>query len=164
MPDATLTLLGDDPLLQSLKLAVGRDEVGGVIFAGAAENEKAYYRAANVVLLSSLGEGLPYTLLEAAGTRLPIIASDVGGVREILQDEINGMLIPPGDIGALKTAMLRPASDSELRVRMGRANRVIVERDFRFDEHISGLLKIYERIVCRAEATQTSSLWVSRTS
>ena len=61
-------------------------------------------RAADVLVLPSLAENLPVVLIEAQATGVPVVASDVGGVREIV-DERSGRLVPPGDRAALATAI-----------------------------------------------------------
>ena len=68
----------------------------------------------------ALTKGLPVTLMEATSVGLPIVATAVGGIPQILEDEIDALLVPPGDPGALVEAMTRLASDPDLRERLGR--------------------------------------------
>jgi glycosyltransferase involved in cell wall biosynthesis len=98
---------------------------GQVEFRGAVSDEEkinAYLEAA-IFLLPSYGEGQPLSILEAMAAGLPVISTPVGSIAEVIEQETNGLLIPPGDRGALAAAMGRLASDTDLRQRMGQANR-----------------------------------------
>ena len=75
---------------------------------------------ADAFVLSSHHEGLPVALMEASSVGLPIVASRVGGIPQALEDEVDALLVPPGDPGLLAQAMKRLASDPELRDRLGR--------------------------------------------
>jgi glycosyltransferase involved in cell wall biosynthesis len=74
---------------------------------------------ADAFVLPSLHEGLPVTLMEATSLGLPIVATAVGGVPQILTHEVNALLVPPGDPRALADAMGRLAGDLALRERLG---------------------------------------------
>jgi glycosyltransferase involved in cell wall biosynthesis len=80
-------------------------------------------RADIFVLASRGGEGLPRALLEAASCARPLVVSDVPGNRHFVRDGIEGLLVPPGDVSALATALRRLANDRELRLRLGLAAR-----------------------------------------
>ena len=75
---------------------------------------------ADAFVLASHHEGLPVALMEATSVGLPIVASCVGGVPQVLDDEVDALLVPPGDPALLAQAMKRLASDPELRDRLGR--------------------------------------------
>jgi glycosyltransferase involved in cell wall biosynthesis len=75
---------------------------------------------ADAFVLASLHEGLPVVLMEATSMGLPIVASSVGGVPQILEDGVDALLVPPGDPGSLVDAMKRLAADPELRAELGR--------------------------------------------
>jgi glycosyltransferase involved in cell wall biosynthesis len=82
-----------------------------------------WQRADIFVLASRGGEGLPRALLEAAASARPLVVSDVPGNRHFVRDGIEGLLVPPGDVGALSAALRRLAEDRELRVALGAAAR-----------------------------------------
>ena len=82
----------------------------------------AFMRSLDVFMLPSLAEGTPNSIIEAMAHGLPVIASDVGGIPDLLTAE-TGILVPPGDAAALAGAMRRLASDPDLRAAMGRAAR-----------------------------------------
>jgi glycosyltransferase involved in cell wall biosynthesis len=78
----------------------------------------AAMREYDVLVLPSLTEGLPLVLLEAMSNGLAVVASNVGGIPEIVTDTVNGLLVPPGDAAALAGALNRLADDEELRQRL----------------------------------------------
>jgi glycosyltransferase involved in cell wall biosynthesis len=104
-------------------------------------------RAAVVVLPSYHGEGLPRALLEAAAAARPIITTDTEGCREIGRNGVNGLLVPVGDAAALAEAILLLLNDPEMRARMGREGRRIVEQEFSLDIVIRRTLAIYDRLI-----------------
>jgi glycosyltransferase involved in cell wall biosynthesis len=79
--------------------------------------------AAHVVVSTSHTEGLPVSLLEASAAGLPVVATDVGGVGELVTDGSNGLLIPPGDAQAAADALKRLAGDETLRVHLAEQAR-----------------------------------------
>jgi glycosyltransferase involved in cell wall biosynthesis len=87
------------------------------------EELRRLYAESSVFVLSSTSEGLPMALLEAMSRGMAIAATEVGGVPDVLDDEVEGLLVPPGDVGALAAALGRLAGDRGLRERLGRAAR-----------------------------------------
>ncbi|HNY85214.1 MAG TPA: glycosyltransferase family 4 protein [Candidatus Hydrogenedentes bacterium] len=114
-------LLGDGPLRPALEAHARRLKVP-TVFPGHCGDTAPWYALADAVVLPSLGEALPMTLVEAAAAGKPAVASQVGGVPEVLQDGVTGFLTPPGDPEALAAA-LRRLEDPGIRVRMGVAAR-----------------------------------------
>jgi glycosyltransferase involved in cell wall biosynthesis len=110
-----------------------------------AERKQATLAAANIFVLPSFVEGMPMALLEAMSFGLPVIATPVGGVPEILTHEHDGLLVPPGDVAALAAAVARLTNDPELRQRLGRAARDTVAKRFSLDTTVERLLGIYRR-------------------
>jgi glycosyltransferase involved in cell wall biosynthesis len=80
-------------------------------------------RGADVFAMPSRAEGLPLSLLEAGSARVPIIASAVGGIPELVRHEVNGLLIPSDDLDALESGLRRLLTDAELREQLSRAMR-----------------------------------------
>jgi glycosyltransferase involved in cell wall biosynthesis len=101
-----------------------------VRFLGALPRERALelLAAADASLLTSAWENLPHTVLEALAVGTPVIATAVGGVPEVVQDGVNGLLVPPGDAAATADAVRRFFADGDLRERLRSAAAPSVER------------------------------------
>ena len=94
-------------------------------------------------MLPSFREGIPVSLMEASAYRIPSIASDVGGVGELLGDGA-GILVPPGEVEALAQAIEKLARDPVLRRQLGNAARVKVERAFDVRQTTAALLRLID--------------------
>jgi glycosyltransferase involved in cell wall biosynthesis len=130
VPDVTLAVAGDGPDREALERRaheLGLD--GRVRFLGAVPRDRVLrlFRAADASLLSSSWENLPHTVLEALAVGSPVISTAVGGVPEVVRDGENGLLVPPGDAGALAEAIRRFFGDGELRRRLAEAASASVE-------------------------------------
>jgi glycosyltransferase involved in cell wall biosynthesis len=120
-PDVRFVLVGkgrDGRRLRSLASGLGN-----VTFTGFVDNVQDYLAAFDVFVYPSLFEGLGSALLDAMAFGLPIVATEVGGIPEIVEDGVNGLLIPPEDPEALTAAIVRLLDDPGLRAAMSRANR-----------------------------------------
>ena len=118
---ATLLVAGEGPerpRLERRAAELGLD--GRVRFVGAQPRRRVLelFRAADLAVLSSTWENFPHTAVEALAVGTPVVATAVGGVPEIVEDGRNGLLVPPGDPGALATAVRRFLADVELRRRL----------------------------------------------
>jgi glycosyltransferase involved in cell wall biosynthesis len=89
-------------------------------FLGQRDDVLQLMAGADAFVLASRHEGIPVALMEASSVGLPIVASRVGGIPQILEDEVDALLVPPGEPALLAQAMKRLASDVELRSRLGR--------------------------------------------
>jgi glycosyltransferase involved in cell wall biosynthesis len=96
---------------------------GFVEWVGFEENVKSVYDQCHIVALPSYGEGVPTVLLEAAACGRAIVASDIPGCRAVVEDGVNGLLVPVGDTQALAEALRKLISNNELRRQMGTAGR-----------------------------------------
>jgi glycosyltransferase involved in cell wall biosynthesis len=128
---ASLALAGEGDeraALEARAEALGLD--GRVRFLGPLPRERVLelFRAADAVVLSSAWENFPHALVEALAVGTPVIATDVGGVGEIVEEGANGLLVPPGDPEALAGAVRRLLDDPELRARLRGAATASVER------------------------------------
>ncbi len=103
----------------------------------------------DLLVMPSLHEGLPYVLLEAMSLRVPIIASRVGGLREVLEDG-SGMLVPPDDPGALAVAIERLYGDHELRARFAAKAHETVRRRFAARDMVRGYRDVYRQLLAPA--------------
>jgi colanic acid/amylovoran biosynthesis glycosyltransferase len=124
-----LTIAGDGPERDVLAARAARSgaDVQFEGFVPPAELGRLYRDASCVVLASRFGEGFPNVVLEAMAHGCPVIAARVTGVGELIQDGVNGLLVPPGDPPALRAAIARLAGDRGLAERLGAAARRTAE-------------------------------------
>ena len=134
--DARLSVVGDGPERERLeRLSATLGLTPAVEFAGAVAGEQVagHYRDADVFCLPSHAEGVPIVLMEAMAARLPVIATRIAGIPELISDGESGLLVPPGDPGALATALAR-VSDRDLADRLGESGRRAVLDGFTIAE------------------------------
>jgi glycosyltransferase involved in cell wall biosynthesis len=130
IPDVTLAVAGDGPdraALEARARELGVD--GRVSFLGSVPREQVLrlFRAADASVLPSAWENFPHTVVEALAVGCPVIATEVGGVPEVVRDGENGLLVEPGDPAAMADAIVRYFSDDELRARLSGAAARSVE-------------------------------------
>ncbi|NLC57696.1 MAG: glycosyltransferase family 4 protein [Armatimonadetes bacterium] len=122
------TILGDGPLRKELEQLAGQLGLGDAVrFAGPVANVARHLHDTDVLVLSSDWEGTPNAILEAMASGVPVVATRVGGVPDLVQEGRTGYLVEPSDCGPLAEALLRLAQDAELRRAMGRQARQYVE-------------------------------------
>ena len=103
-------------------------------------------RRVDVFLLPSLSEGMSNAVLEAMATGLPVVATDVGGMAELVREGTDGYLVPPRDPNALAARLECLLADARAREEMGRQARTRVARDFTLDRQIDRFEALYERV------------------
>jgi glycosyltransferase involved in cell wall biosynthesis len=118
-----------------------------VHFLGHLQDGYSFLRALDIHVLPSLSESLPYALLEAALVHTACVATAVGGVPEIIHDGVTGLLVPPGDAGALAGAIASLAADPELRRRMGDALHSHAAGAFSLDQMVDTHLQAYRELL-----------------
>jgi glycosyltransferase involved in cell wall biosynthesis len=121
--DVRFVVAGDGPLRVSLEGSAKRALGNRVQFLGWVQNLVALYRALDVIALTSRNEGTPAALIEAAACSVPAVATDVGGVSEVVLDGRTGFLVPPGESDMVAQRLLMLLSNSELRQEFGSAAR-----------------------------------------
>jgi glycosyltransferase involved in cell wall biosynthesis len=90
-------------------------------------------------------EGLPYALLESMAARTPVVICPVGAIPDVMQDGVHGIFVPPGDVGALRDAILRLDQDRALLRRMGKACRERVQAHYSLDRLSADFQAVYAR-------------------
>jgi glycosyltransferase involved in cell wall biosynthesis len=126
-------LVGDGPYRDELERAARRLGVDEQItFTGALTGARVapLYREADVFCLPSFAEGLPVVLMEAMANELPVVTSRIAGIAELVDEGVNGVLLPPGRDDVIADALGRLSADPELRAEWGRAGRERVLRDY----------------------------------
>jgi glycosyltransferase involved in cell wall biosynthesis len=124
VPKVELLVLGDGPERAALERRAAEFGVADrVRFLGAGTRDDviALFRAVDAALLTSAWENLPHTLLEALAAGTPVIATAVGGIPEVVRDGENGLLVPPGNVAAVASAIERLARDDALRASLAAA-------------------------------------------
>lgn len=101
----------------------------------------------NVFVLPSLQEGLSLSILEAQASGLPVVASDVGGISEVVVHEKTGLLVPPKNPMALKEALKRLLLDPALAQQMGRSGRERIEAKFNLTRMVDQVLDVYQSVL-----------------
>jgi glycosyltransferase involved in cell wall biosynthesis len=121
---------------------------GDVEWWGRRDDMPAVMAQSHIVCLPSFyGEGVPKVLIEAASCGRPIVTTDTPGCREIVQDGVNGLLVPVRDATAVAEALKKMIEAPELRSQMGARGRYLVEREFALDKVNTETLKVYEGLL-----------------
>jgi glycosyltransferase involved in cell wall biosynthesis len=136
------------PKLESLIGELGMTEV--VTLLGVRADVPDLLAAADLAVCCSDFEGGPLAVMEYMGAELPVIATRVGGLPELIRDGENGALVPPRDSAALAEGAQRLLADPALRQRLGRAGRELRERDYGIDAYIRRLEDLYSRLLAEA--------------
>ncbi len=150
LPDVRLRLFGGTPRggeayrerCEALAAELGHGDA--VTFEGRVDDIKDAYAAGNVVMLSSISEGFPFTLIEAMSCGRATVSTDVGGVREAVGD--TGLVVPPRDPAAMAAAALELLGDPVRRRAMGEAARLRVIEQFTLRQTIDTFRSIYHEL------------------
>ena len=143
VPGATLAIVGDGPLRPELERLAAELEAP-VIFTGVRQDARALMGAADVVVMPSRWEGLPLSALEALASGTPLVATNVRGLRELVTDGENALLVPE-DPDALAAALRRVLEDPELATRLSEAGRRMPGAGSDA-ELVEGFLAVYRRL------------------
>jgi glycosyltransferase involved in cell wall biosynthesis len=147
VPMAQFQLLGPrderNPTVVSVSDLARWQEDKIITWLGETTDVRPIMALADVVVLPSYREGTPRALLEAAAMAKPIITSETVGCREVVEDGVNGFLVPVKNVQALTKAMIHLLQDSALRERMGKAGRVKVEQEFEERSVIKKVMESY---------------------
>ncbi|MBP7611026.1 MAG: glycosyltransferase family 4 protein [Steroidobacteraceae bacterium] len=130
--------------LRQLAAQIGIEE--RVRFLGYVGDMPALYASVDLVVQSSLTEGLPNVIVEGAYLGVPIVATDVGGTREVIEHGVSGWLVQPGDHRALSDAMRRYLSDPSASITMAARGRARIESRFEFSARTESQMQIYTEI------------------
>jgi teichuronic acid biosynthesis glycosyltransferase TuaC len=149
-PDFRLIAVGGGPMRGKLE-DLGKRMRGGdrVILPGVVPNQRVaeYMRAADILIHPSHAEGLPNAVLEAMATGLPVIATTVGGIPEVVIHGETGLLIGAKDVKALESQLRTVLNDREMALQMGRAGRDRVVARHTWDSNAREHIRIYQNIL-----------------
>jgi len=143
-----LVVLGGGSEKDSLTdLAKQLQIIESVKFTGEVGNVNEYLQTGDCFVLPSSAEGLPNALLEAMATGLPVVATKIGGVEEVIENKKNGFLFEPGSVDQLAKGILTLLSQSELAHKLGQQARRTIEENYTIDIVSEKYLKLYAEII-----------------
>jgi glycosyltransferase involved in cell wall biosynthesis len=143
-----LLVVGDGELRDDLhRLAESLGLQSRVHFAGARRDLGNVLAAIDVFVMPSLWEGLPLSLVLAMGAGLPVVATAVAGIPEVVVNGERGLLVAPGDVDGLAAALARVVGDAAERARLGEAARNFVRPRFGVDGYVRSITALYDRLL-----------------
>jgi glycosyltransferase involved in cell wall biosynthesis len=150
LPDLKLKIIGSGPCHQELMDLVEQHNMTNMEISGFEGTEKRFQilkRAMFMIFPSSWYENFPFTLIESLSLGIPVIASRIGGIPEVIKDGVNGFLFQPGDRAQLKEKISILVEDREKLSQMRKNAREIAEQNYGHVQGYKTLLEIYDRCV-----------------
>ena len=148
VPQIKFLLIGDGPKRKELEQQVAEYGLSeNIIFPGYQKEIHNHLKTLDIFVLSSLWEGFSIALLEALALELPIVATDVGGNSEIVNNNVTGMLVPSKDPPALKKALLTLYGDQNLRQTFARNGREHFVKNCTVLTMVEKYHRLYERLM-----------------
>lgn len=145
--------------------------IDNVTFTGWQSNPVPFYQLADIEVLPSVraeqldyghkvidvrgNEGFPYTHLEAMYLGLPVVGTDIAGVREQIVDGVTGFVVPPADSIALADALEKLLADPALRSKMGKAGQERIQRQFSTNAYVGGVMEVYRSLLLKSVASSS---------
>jgi glycosyltransferase involved in cell wall biosynthesis len=152
-PDVGFVVFGEGPLRAALTQQIDRLGLGGrFVLAGFRPDVVKFLPHLDLAVMSSTTEGLPVFLLEAFAAGVPMVATAVGGIPEVLEEGRSGYLVPSGDAAALGRRILDALRDADACRAMGRYARERVRRDFSFERQGRQYSELFARLAGTTEA------------
>lgn len=151
-----LLLVGDGPTRPACeKLASELGITDRVEFLGSRDDVASLLASAQLFVLASKYEMCPMSILEAMRAGLPIVASDVDGASEAIQDRESGLLVPSGSVDRLAKALTLLVDDADLRTRLGRGARMRFEQRYLFEQQLALTSAFYRNVLSRSQQLAT---------
>lgn len=148
--DLHFMIVGDGELREALVGSPSAERLGSRLsWTGFTNELEEVYFASDLIVLTSDSEGTPVSLIEAHAAALPVVCTDVGGVRAVVQDGISGFVVPPADERRFAGAVLELACDREKARRFGRAGQDYVTSAFTLDRLVTDLDLLYRGLLER---------------
>jgi glycosyltransferase involved in cell wall biosynthesis len=150
-PRVRFAIVGDGPARSDLEGRAAREGVSHcTVFCGLRRDVPEVMRSFDLFVQPSLWEGFGITLLEAMVVGTPVVASRVGGVPEVVEDGVTGILVPPGDAPALAAACAQLLRQRERAARMGNAGRERVRAEFGIERLVRDIEELYRELLDRS--------------
>jgi glycosyltransferase involved in cell wall biosynthesis len=147
VPEARVVILGEGDLRDELSRLI--HELGlerHVLLPGFRPDVLSLLKAFDVFVMPSITEGLGTSILDAMACTKAVVASDVGGIPEVVDRDVTGLLVPARDASALGAAVIRLLRDPALTSRLAAAGRTRIERRFTADRMVQETLDVYRRL------------------
>lgn len=149
-PDIKLNLVGigsDEENLKQMSFNLGLDDC--VRFCGRIEDVTDSLRNSDIYVQPSLNEGLPNSLLEAMATGLPVVVTRIGGMPDVVVNEVEGFVVSPGNVDELVLAIGKLLDDENLRRKMGAEGRARILREFSFEYVTDKYINYYKALLTK---------------
>ncbi|MHB8095867.1 MAG: glycosyltransferase family 4 protein [Candidatus Aminicenantales bacterium] len=148
LPAAKVAIAGGGPLQEAMAAEIRRLGIGdAALLLGERADAREILAAADVFVLPSLWEGLPYVLVEAAALGMPIVATDIEGVREVIRSGATGILVPAKNPAALAAAVILLLGDRDLAHKLGENARREIPGRFSVGRMIAETGSLYEEVL-----------------
>ena len=148
IPAARFFIVGEGELmneLQALAASLGLNKE--LIFTGFRQDVGAFYHVADLFVMSSVQEGLGTAVIDALALGKPVVASNSGGIPEVILDGETGRLVAPADPAALAEAIIELLTNPERAKRMARRGQEVVRQDFSVEAMVEKNIEVYQRIL-----------------
>jgi len=143
-----VAIVGDGSFRKQLEEIVKRLKLNDYVkFLGTRKDINELMKSSRIFVLPSNWEGLPMAILEAMSMRLPIVATDVGGIPEIIKDGENGLLVPPRDSRILAKTIFQLLIDKNLQTRLTQSAYKKVRKEYSIQNYIKNTLNLYESLI-----------------
>ena len=150
-PAATFVVVGEGPDQGKLEQLIDDLKIrGSVSLLGRRDDMPAVYASLDIMVSSSRQEGLPMAILEGMASSLPLVASAVGEVPTVLQEDVTGLLVPAEDVERLAAGILELLRDAAKRKRFGAAARQLIRDEYSAERMTSDYLRVYEEAIAAA--------------
>jgi len=146
-PEIKILIIGGGPLRSKLEREAKKLSLEDVVwFMGEREDVAKFLSVFDVFILPSLWEGLPYVLIEAAAFGKPVVATDIDGVREVIENGQTGILVPPKNPGSLAQAVVRLLQDKDYALKLGQKIDEEVPPRFTLSRMVAEIQNLYLRL------------------
>lgn len=147
-PEIKVIFFGQGKYRSELESEIERLDLQETVqFAGFVKDMPALFGCLDLVVHPALMEGLGVSLLQASQQGVPIVASAVGGIPEAVEDNVNGLLVPPAEMEALQSAILRLMEDDTLRQQFGTNAKQLMKDKFSVTQMVAGNYQVYQEIL-----------------
>ena len=147
VPDARFVIAGEGELRSALERQIrDRHLEKHVMLLGFRPDVLSLQKVFDVFVMSSVTEGLGTSLLDAMACGKPVVATEAGGIPEVIEDGLTGLLVPTRDPESMAAAIIRLLNDPDLRRQMGAAGILSVRERFSVERMVLDTLRVYQRV------------------